>query len=238
MCPATITRRAMWGGLLVPRLAGVPVRAAEEVDLLLVLAVDASGSVDTERYALQKQGYATAFRHPRLIRAIQASMTGAIGVTMTQWTGPQLHVGAVPWMRVSDAASSERFAAAVDTAPRQLFGGGTSISGAITHARSLFAQAPFSAPRRVIDISGDGANNRGEPAEGARDAAVADGITINGLPILGVEPFLEEHYREHVVGGPGAFRVVASDYGSFAEAILRKLIREIAITDQPAGRTL
>ena len=238
MRPATATRRAILGGLLLPGVASVRTRAAEEVDLLLVLAVDASGSVDAERYDLQKQGYAAAFRHPRLVQAIQGSMTGAIGVTMTQWTGPSLHVWAVPWMRVSDTASSERLAAAIDAAPRQLFGGGTSISGAITHARSLFSQAPFSAARKVIDISGDGANNRGEPADGPRDAAVADGITINGLPILGLEPFLEEHYREHVIGGPGAFLVVASGYGSFAEAILRKLIREIASKDQPAGSTL
>jgi len=204
-----------------------PIRAAE-VDLLLVLAVDASGSVNAEHFGLQRQGYAAAFRNPRLLRAIQGGDTGAIAVTMTQWTGPTLQVWALPWTRIANTASAERFAAAIEAMPRQLFGGGISLSGAITHAASLFLQAPFSAARRVIDISGDGANNRGPPASEARDAAVADGIVINGLPILGLEPNLAAHYRDHVIGGPGAFLVPAENYDSFSAAILRKLISEIA----------
>jgi hypothetical protein len=134
----------------------------------------------------------------------------------------------VPWQEIRDTAGAEAFAAAVEAAPRQLFGGGTSINGAINHAAGLIAMAPFAAQRRVIDISGDGANNRGRPAEEARDGAVAAGITINGLPIMAVEPHLDAYYRDNVIGGPGAFMIAVDSYEQFAEAILRKLIREIS----------
>jgi len=206
---------------------------AAEMDLLLVLAVDASGSVTPERFELQKQGYVRAFRNPRLVNAIRSTASGAIAVMMTQWTGPAMQLEVVPWREIRDAAGAEAFAAAVDAAPRQLFGGGTSINGAINHAAGLIAMAPFVAQRRVIDISGDGANNRGRPAEEARDGAVAAGITINGLPIMAVEPHLDAYYRDNVIGGPGAFMIAVDNYEQFAEAILRKLIREIS--ELPGG---
>lgn len=211
--------------------AGIGGVHAQDADLLLVLAVDTSGSVNEERFELQKRGYVTAFRDPRLLRAIRGGASGAIGVTMTQWTGPAMQVWAVPWMRVSDAASAMQFADAVAAPPRQLFGGGTSLSGAIGHAATLFSQAPFTAPRHVIDVSGDGANNRGPPAAFARDAAVAQGITINGLPILGLEPELDIYYRDNVIGGPRAFLIAARNFESFADSILRKLILEISHHD-------
>jgi hypothetical protein len=210
--------------LLAPR----PAPASEDVDVLLVLAVDASGSVNDERFSLQKEGYAAAFRNPRLLRAIQGGAVGAIAVTMTQWTGPALQISALPWTRIFDGASAQKFADTIAATPRQLFSGGTSISGAIDHAAGLLEKSPFLAPRRVIDISGDGANNRGRPAAPARDEAVAAGISINGLPILGLEPALDEYYRDNVIGGPGAFVIAAQNYEDFADAILRKLIREIA----------
>ena len=211
--------------LLAPR----PAPASDDVDVLLVLAVDASGSVNDERFSLQKEGYAAAFRNPRLLRAIQGGAAGAIAVTMTQWTGPALQISVLPWARIFDAATAERFADAIAATPRQLFSDGTSISGAIDHAAGLLEKAPFPAPRRVIDISGDGANNRGRPAAPARDEAVAAGISINGLPILGLEPALDEYYRDNVIGGPGAFVIAALNYEDFGDAILRKLIREIAV---------
>ena len=139
-----------------------------------------------------------------------------------------MQVQVVGWTRVSDAASAAGFAAAVDAAPRALFGGGTSISGAIDASRELLARAPFAAGRRIVDISGDGANNRGRPAELARDEAVADGVSINGLPILTLEPDLAEVYRERVIGGPGAFVVAIDGYDQLARAILHKLVSEIA----------
>jgi hypothetical protein len=208
-------------------LAG-PAAAAEPVDLLLVLAVDASGSVNRARFELQRDGYAAALRNPRVQAAIRGGMIGAIAITMTQWTGPELHEIVVPWRRIDTPASANEAADAIAVAPRKIFGGGTSISGAIDHALGLLETAPFEATRRVIDISGDGANNRGRPAADARDDAVARGITINGLPITSVEPDLDDSYRADVIGGPGAFTIPASRYENFASAILQKLIREIA----------
>jgi Protein of unknown function (DUF1194) len=227
------TRRSVMAGALAALLTGADVtaHAAEEVDLQLVLAVDASGSVDMHRFELQKRGYAAAFRNPRVLAAIRSGMAQAIAVTMHQWTGPRLQVHVVPWMVVKDAASAEALATAIDTAPRRLFGGGTSISGAIDYSRLLLAGSPFTATRRTIDVSGDGANNIGRPAGIARDEAVRDGITINGLPILSVEPDLDTYYFQNVIGGPGAVMVPADSYDSFAEAILKKLIIEIAARD-------
>ncbi len=226
------TRRVVVASAITVALAG-RLRAAEaEVDLQLVLAVDASGSVNQRRFDLQKQGYASAFRNPRVLNAIRSGISQAIAVTMIQWTGPRLQIHVVPWMVVKDEASAEALAAAIETTPRRLFGGGTSISGAIDYARLIvLAQSPFTATRRTIDVSGDGANNIGRPAALARDEAVRDGITINGLPILSVEPDLDHYYFENVIGGPGAIMVPADSYESFAEAILKKLIQEIAVNE-------
>jgi hypothetical protein len=211
-----------------------------------VLAVDASGSVDRQRFELQKQGYAAAFRHPRVIGAILSGPTQGIAVVMMQWTGPALQVIAVPWTRISDEASANAFADAIANAPRALFGGGTSISGAIDTATALLFDNPYQAMRRVIDISGDGANNRGRAVNDARDEAVRKGIGINGLPILVLEPDLDRYYQQNVVGGPGAFVVAAKSYETFADAILKKLVAEIAgvapamharhVTGVPVGR--
>jgi uncharacterized protein DUF1194 len=229
----TPTRRAVAAGVGAVLLAGAtPAVAAEvQVDLQLVLAVDASGSVNMYRFELQKRGYAAAFRNPRVLSAIRSGMSQAIAVTMHQWTGPRLQVHVIPWMVVKDEASAEALAAAIENTPRKLFGGGTSISGAIDYSRLILAQSPFTATRRTIDVSGDGANNIGRPARVARDEAVRDGITINGLPILSVEPDLDNYYFENVIGGPGAVMVPADSYESFAEAILKKLIIEIASDD-------
>ena len=214
--------------LLFTVIAPSSAQSPQSVDLALVLAVDASGSVDQVRFELQKQGYVAAFRHPRVIGAIQSGPSQAIAVIMMQWTGPALQVTAVPWTKISDAASANAFADAVARAPRALFGGGTSISGAIDHALTLFPRSPFRASRRVIDVSGDGSNNRGRPVTLARDEAVAAGIGINGLPILALEPNLDRYYYDSVIGGPGAFVVAAQNYETFGDAILKKLITEIA----------
>jgi hypothetical protein len=214
--------------------------AHDEVSLALVLAVDASGSVDNRRFELQKQGYAAAFRSPRVLNSIRSLMTQSIAVAMMQWTGPQLHVVVVDWMLVKDEATVNALAAAIEAAPRQLFGGGTSISGAIDYSRLMLAQCPCNPARRVIDVSGDGANNRGRPAALARDEAVRDGVGINGLPILSVEPGLDRYYYDNVIGGPGAFMIPAENYDTFADAILKKLITEIAsnATDMAQSKDL
>jgi len=224
-------RRAWWVGwlfALLAILAPAAVRAETEVDLALVLAVDASGSVDQHRFELQKRGYAAAFRDPRVLNAIRSGLTQSIGVTMFQWTGPRLQVHVIPWTVIKDEASANAFADAIESTPRQLFGGGTSISGAIDYGRLLLLQTPFAPTRRVIDVSGDGSNNSGRPVTLARDDAARAGIGVNGLPILSIEPGLDRYYRDYVIGGPGAFMVPASSYDTFADAILKKLITEIA----------
>lgn len=215
--------------LLLLAFLAEPALAQTEVDLQLVLAVDASGSVDQYRFELQKRGYVAAFRHRRVLDAIRSGPHQAIAVTMTQWTGPMMQVPVSGWTRIGDERSTAGFAGAIEAAPRQLFGGGTSISGAIDHAMTLFPRSPFRAMRRVIDISGDGSNNRGRPVVLARDEAVAGGAGINGLPILALEQDLDRYYQENVIGGPGAFVVVARSYETFADAILKKLIAEIAL---------
>jgi hypothetical protein len=207
--------------------------ATANVDLLLVLAVDVSGSVDRTRFELQRQGYAAAFREPQVLSAIQSGPLQAIAVALMQWTGPALQVRAVDWSRLGDEASAKAFADAIEQAPRALYGGGTSISGAIDAGQALMFESPYEAARRVIDISGDGSNNRGRSVTLARDEAVSAGISINGLPILALEPDLDRYYEDNVIGGPGAFVIAAKDYDSFAGAIRKKLITEIAQRPAP-----
>lgn len=231
--PGAPNRRTLLAAAAASALAR-PTRANDAfVELQLVLAVDVSGSVTRTRFELQRDGYATAFRSKEVQAAISGTKTGAIAITMTQWTGPALQRIAVPWTRVAGASGCEAFATEIEQTPRQLFAGGTSISGAIDHARQLFYQCPFKGrrglqPRQVIDVSGDGENNRGRMSDQARDEAAANDITINGLPITLIAPNLDAYYRDHVIGGPGAFLVVAETYDTFAQAVRRKLVLEIA----------
>ena len=215
-----------WAALAAGSTANAEV--GPSVDLHLVLAVDVSGSVNEQRFQLQKNGYVAAFRDRRVLRAIHSGQAKAIAVTMMQWTGPTLQFQVVPWTLIKDEAASDAFAARIAAAPRELHGGGTSISGAIDYAVSLFARSPFAGGRRVIDLSGDGANNRGRPAEAARDEAIKAGVVINGLPILELESDLEEFYRRNVIGGPNAFVIPVERFEEFGDAILKKLILEIA----------
>jgi hypothetical protein len=220
---ACVVLAVAWIATMAP-----PAAAQTQVDLQLVLAVDASGSVNQARFDLQKQGYAAAFRNPQLLRSIQSLPTQSIAVTMTQWTGPEMQIQVIDWTLLRDARSAENFSAAIEDTPRQLFSGGTSISGAIDHAMTLFPRGAYRGARRVIDVSGDGSNNRGRPTILARDEAVAAGVGINGLPILSLEPYLDRYYYDYVIGGPGAFMIPARTYEHFAEAVLRKLILEVA----------
>ena len=222
---ALCTAGAAWAQSAAPPAAKP---APGNVSVALVLAVDCSFSVSNDRFELQKRGYAAAFRNPQVLNAIRSLATQSIAVTMFQWTGPLLHVVVAAWTLINDEASASAFADTVAAAPRQLFRGGTSISGAIDYARILLAAGPFKGARRIIDISGDGSNNSGRPVTIARDEAVADGIGINGLPILTVEPDLDHYYYVNVIGGPGAFMIPAVNYDNFADAILQKLLNEIA----------
>jgi hypothetical protein len=228
--------RAALGAILV--IAATPLWAQQlpqaprpvqtNVALTLVLAMDASGSVSDDRFELQKQGYAAAFRNRQVLNSIRSLATQSVAITMMQWTGPELHVQTVDWTLANDEVTLNALADAIEATKRQLFGGGTSISGAIDYSRILLSTSPFLGIRRVIDVSGDGANNRGRSVTLARDEAVRDGISINGLPILALEADLDRYYYDKVIGGPGAFMIPARTYETFADAILKKLITEIA----------
>jgi Protein of unknown function (DUF1194) len=208
--------------------ACTPARAQSKVDLALVLAVDVSLSIDSEEFALQRAGYAQAFRNEKVVDAIMAGPTGAVAVTYIQWSGAVEQRQIVGWRVIRDAASAAEFADELAGAERLVASGSTSVSGAIDFSRRLLRDSGFNALRRVIDISGDGYNNSGRLPIYARDEAVADGIVINGLAILKNEPGLDGYYERNVMGGPGAFVITASDFGDFADAVLGKLVREVS----------
>lgn len=207
--------------------------ARAEVDVALVLAVDSSGSISEDRLAMQLRGYIDALRHPGFIDAVRGGYRGRIALTFVEWTDVRRQDQIVKWSVIEDEASAHGFAQAIQDALRPL-PGWTSISGAIDFSVGLLFSSGFATTRRVIDISGDGSNNDGRPVTEARDAAVAAGVTINGLPIVEVEPDLEAYYRDNVIGGPDAFVVVARDTGSFGEAVLRKLLVEVAGIQPPS----
>lgn len=196
------------------------------VDLELVLAVDASGSVDAYEFALQMRGIAAAFRDPEVQAALTATGDRGVAVVLVQWSGRRQQAVVVDWLRLFDAVSADRFAAQVEGAGRLILGE-TAVASALDFARELLTHNSFQGHRQVIDISGDGPNNAGRAPEAARDEATAAGITINGLAIINEILDLDHYYREHVIGGPDAFLVRARDYEDFAEAMRVKLIREI-----------
>jgi hypothetical protein len=215
--------------------------AATPVDLELVLAIDISRSIDDEEAKLQRDGYIAAFTNRRVIEAIAGGSIGAIAVTYVEWASYEYQRTVIPWTVIRDGESAAAFAEKIAALPRVSMSW-TSISGAIDHSVRLFGTGGFEGMRRVIDISGDGANNNGRPAGRARDDAVARGIVINGLPILNDRPNfgrpaeanLDVYYEHEVIGGPGSFMILAEDFHAFGSAILAKLIREIAAAPPPA----
>ncbi len=232
------------GAAALPAIA----RAAERVDLLLVLAADVSRSVDSGKFQLQREGYATAVSDPHVLDAIRSGRTGRIGLTYIEWSGLGSQRVVIDWTTISDAETAKGFGDRLLEAPRS-FADRTSISGAIEFAMSHLARAPYESQRRTIDVSGDGTNNSGRDVSLARDEALAQGITINGLVILSETPLawnpdhtnppggLDNYYRNNVVGGPGAFVLAAQNFNSFGEAIIKKMIAEVAEAEQPR-RTL
>jgi hypothetical protein len=169
------------------------------------------------------------------LKAIRSGEHKAIAVSLVEWSSENHQTVNFPWRRLSEASDLQAFAAELELAPRLVVGGETAIGAAIDYASDLFDDSPFVGQRRVIDVSGDGASNRGRPVTEARDDALLRGIAINGLAILNEEPELDKYYRANVVGGPGAFVIAARDYHDFADAILRKLLREITtIAEAPA----
>jgi len=218
---------------LLALLAMAPARA-EPVDLELVLSVDSSGSIDAYEFTLQREGYARALTDPKVLAAIARGPNASIAVTLVEWSGPSISTIVVPWTRIAGITDAMAVAETLRKTSRTIHGGGTAVGAAILNATILFDGNVFQGTRRVIDVSGDGANNRGPAAEVPRDAAIARGITINGLPILGAEPFVDRYYRDSVIGGPGAFLIVARDFEDFARAVLEKLLNELKISDNAA----
>jgi hypothetical protein len=200
-----------------------PARAAA---LALVLAVDVSESVSSERYLLQHEGIARAFESPLLLDAI-AAVPGGIEALVLEWSDPDKIAITVGWTRIGSRATAAAFASSV-RATKRSSNGLTAIGSALLAAAAAFDHVPEPAGHRVIDVSGDGMANFGVPPSTARDTLVGKGITINGLAILSEEPWLDEYYRSNVIGGPSAFVAVAKGYDSFADAILRKLVQEVA----------
>lgn len=231
-------------GLLGPVLAQA--RAAPSVDVALVLAADVSRSITSDEFQLQRQGYARAIASPEVVRAIQAGAHGAIAITFVEWSGETEQRIVVDWQVIRDAASAKKFVATLLAAPRAFYGR-TSISAALDFAMARLRKSGVQADRQVIDVSGDGTNNAGPPLADSRAAALAAGVTINGLVIINnrVELYggfashtqppggLPHWYQENVVGGPGSFLLVAKDFESFADAMTKKLVNEISSATPP-----
>ena len=221
---------------------------AQNTDLLLVLAADVSRSIDEGEFDLQRKGYAAALSDPRVLAAIRGGATGTIAVCFVEWSGAGEQLVVVDWTVIRDGEDAGGLSAMLLAAPRS-FIGRTSISGAIDFAMERFAAAKPHGNRRIIDISGDGTNNSGRPVTDARDQALAEGVTINGLAIINNRPNpgyayhtqppggLPEWYRQNVIGGPGAFLHVVEDFRSFADAMTNKLVSEIAALTPKEGNT-
>ena len=235
--PLAAPRRRALLSAFAATLSGPPVACAREleVDLLLALAVDASGSIDADEFRLQREGYAEALSHPAVLAAVASKPRGAIAMAVVEWGSPGGAATVLDWMRLSaDPASARTLSEAVLAAPRSPQSW-NAIGDALDHCAALVHAAPFHARERVIDLSGDGPDLRSlRPAPEARDAAVAAGITVNALAVAAAgqvtrfgEP-LAETYRREVIGGPGAFVATAEDRRDIARALRAKLVREIA----------
>lgn len=204
-------------------------RAAEvmvqPVDLALCLAVDVSASVDFDEFGLMVGGLADAFRQPDIAAACTAGPRGAVAVAVLFWSSAQ--DVAVPWTRIADAAGAETLAGLIENAPRLPAPGATALGAGMVAALALLARLEVEATHLVLDVSGDGRHNQGAAPGPVRDLGVGAGVTINGLAVLNEEPDLLAHYESEVIGGPGAFAMSCVDYRDFADAMRRKLRREM-----------
>jgi hypothetical protein len=228
-------RRALLASALL--LPGTLPAVATPVDDELVLAVDVSQSMDAGEHRLQRAGYVEALLHPEVLRAVQTGIYGRVAITYVEWGGPLSQAVAVPWTLVEDQASARGFAEALTARPMRTIHG-TSISGALAFAASLFEANGYDGFRRVIDVSGDGPNSSGRPVVPIRDAVLGQGLIVNGLPIMLRQadytpwsiPDLDIYYADCVIGGPGAFVLPVDDPAQLADAIRQKLVLEIAGT--------
>jgi len=224
-------------------LLSVPASAAEPVDVELVLAVDVSLSMSPMELDIQRKGYAAALTDDRVLQAIADGGFGKIAVTYFEWAGISSQHVVVPWTTIANRADAERVAAMLSAQPANS-ARRTSIAAALEFGADLFAESPYRSTKRVIDISGDGPNNQGEPVVSARDRVTGLGVVINGLPLMTTGGItgtysivnLDRYYSDCVIGGPGAFMIPVNDWTQFPEAIRRKLVLELAGPQSPTLR--
>ncbi len=228
-------------GLAILGAVAATPAAAEPVDLELVLAADGSGSIDDAELRLQREGYAAALAHPRVLNAVTSGFLRRIAVAYIEWGAPESQHVIVDWHIIDGPAAAKAFSDRLLAAPRAAWGY-NSISNAIDFAADMIAGNGHDGTRKIIDVSADAGNIGGRPIAAVRAETIAEGITINGLAISrpgSTRPFrgiaLEDHFRDEVIGGPGAFVVTADAELSFADAVLKKLILEIAFAAPPPG---
>jgi hypothetical protein len=229
--------------LLLPLHAA---HAVEPVDVALVLVSDVSRSIDDSEFELQKKGFSAAFQDPRVLAAIHNGPTGAIAVAYVEFAGNFEVKTVMDWRIVRDAEGARAMTDFIAAQPRSFYGR-TSISAGIDRAMELLKAAPVEATRRVIDVAGDGTNNAGREVTEARDDALKAGVIINGLAIINDHPVsytyahvapsggLAEWYRQNVTGGEGSFVLEMHDFPAFGEAMIHKLISEIAALPAPTA---
>lgn len=234
-----LVRSALLGLVLLASGFTDAARTAEKVDLLLVLASDVSRSVTPEKFKLQRDGYASAIANPRVLDAIKGGRNGRIAVLFLEWSGTTNQKVVIDWTIIDGEKAAQAFATRLLEEPRA-FADRTSISSGIEAAMAELDKAPLESERQTIDVSGDGTNNAGRDVSAVRDQALGKGIVINGLVILSDSPMpwnpehtnppggLAKYYRDNVTGGPGSFVMEAQNFGSFGDAILKKMIAEIA----------
>jgi hypothetical protein len=228
-------RTALVGSLAAAMAASQPALAQTPVDLQLVLAVDVSRSIDEVEAELQRRGYIEALTSDRVIDAILGGEHKRIALCYTEWAGTHYQVVVIDWTVIDSPQSARRFTEKLAEAPRTAQSW-TAVGAALAHAGARFDKSPVIAKRKVIDVSGDGRTNDGPPAEQVRDLLVAQGIVINGLPVMmnrqnfGRPPdlTLDKYYEDNVIGGPGSFMIVARDFADFSRAVRTKLVREIS----------
>jgi hypothetical protein len=236
----------MWGaGRAAPRLADLPNKFAQtDVDVELVLAVDISYSMDPDEQALQREGYIVGLTSPDFVNTVRQGLHGRIAATYFEWAGAADQQTVVPWQIIDGAPTAQAFADAIAAAPyRRAFR--TSVSGGLLYGAKVLESSGHRGIRRVIDVSGDGANNQGPPVNVTRDQLVEQGITINGLPIMLKRPVrstmdienLDVYYEDCVIGGPGSFVIPIREREKFKEATRTKLIQEIA-SRTPTARVI
>jgi hypothetical protein len=228
-------RRTALVGSLASLAAALPARADTPVDLQLVLAVDVSRSIDEVEAELQRRGYTEALTNPSVVEAILSGEHKRIALCYTEWAGTHYQMVVIDWTLIDTADSARRFSEKLAEAPRTSQSW-TAVGAALAFAAQRFDTSGYDSKRRVIDISGDGRTNDGPPAEMVRDRLVAQGIVINGLPVMmnrtnfGRPPDagLDRYYEENVIGGPGCFMISAANFDDFGRAVRNKLIREIS----------